>query len=130
TLTFAAPGSSSFSYITQEGHYSCVNGWVNIWGHLVYTATLGTASGALIWNNPPYSLASTNDNSAMVVQFGGTWSALSSYYVMIPSSTSAFKFVQFNGSGGASSVTATNVTSGSSEVIVFAASYEVNGDAC
>lgn len=45
TMAFATPGSSSFVYTDQIGHYQKVGAWVTVFIDLSVTPTIGTGSG-------------------------------------------------------------------------------------
>jgi hypothetical protein len=47
TLAFATPGTSSFAYTAQIGHYQKIGNWVSYFFAINFTPTIGTGTGQL-----------------------------------------------------------------------------------
>ena len=84
TISFATPGTSSIAYSTQIGRYTRVGDLVYLDFQIIFTPTLGTASGALLIGGLPFAAASAGPQAGMVGSVGSnlSWTA-GSFLVLI-----------------------------------------------
>ncbi len=119
TLAYSAPGTSSFSYASQGGAYTCIGGLVTGYAHVTFTPTNGSASGNLAWTNLRYTvLDSSNVSTIGNAALFGTWSSLGALPYYAENGT----FGTFSGTT-LTFLTTANSTSGSSKTINWTFSY-------
>jgi hypothetical protein len=130
TFSFATPGSSSFSYSTQQGNYVCVNGLVTLDFSVAATVTLGTASGTLFINGLPYTYAAGGTAGGFVLSNSSTlnysgWISLSS------GGSNQIRILNNVGSGGGSNaLTTSGVTGGSNNSLSGEIIFRTNSGVC
>ena len=127
TLAYDTPGTSSFSYTTQSGQYTCIAGFVTGWARVNFTPTNGTASGQLKWNNPPYNInvynGTANPSIGPAAYFGpSNWTGLSAPYAL---SVWQFNAPAFSNNNGTTTnyVTTSNTTTGTAKELDWGFSY-------
>ncbi len=100
TYAFTTPGTSSFSYSTQSGHYWCSAGLVYIDFNILAAPTKGTASGSLLIAGLPYAVATVaNPNGTLAGLTGLGWTGLQAVpYFTSPNSSTTLNFVTETGS--------------------------------
>ena len=140
TLAYATPGTSSFAYTTQSGQYVCVAGVVTGQMLVSFTPTNGTASGNLVWSNPPYNvqtLAVTGTGRLLgfsgPVDFGASgWASLAAttYFLAPNANTGASVLVGTVTNGLATMVTTANSTTATSKTLSAFFTYQTSTGTC
>lgn len=115
TAAFTTPGTSSWAYTTRSGSGTKIGDIVNIFYDFNATPTIGTGSGTLNLTGSPYS-ASVNTVFA-VGNMNGNWAwpgGRSQIYGAISSSSSTLTLGGQGTGAAAISLTAANMTTGTS----------------
>ncbi len=129
-VSFSTPGTSSATYSTQVGHYTCIGDLVFVDFQDAFTPTLGTASGAFEVGPLPYAVAA----AAQQID-GGSLSTLGSAFVgysgallIRPVDATHLAFLYASPvAGGATSFTQANLTSGAPHIIGGSIVYKTSG---
>lgn len=125
TITFATPGTSSVAYTTQTGTYARVGNVVTLNFQVTFTPTLGTASGALLIQGLPFTIAVLTTAAGAVASLNNafTWPASRTMAVLGANDANSLIVVGLGSGVNPNSFTFAHVTSGSSHTIRGAVSY-------
>lgn len=125
TVTFATPGTFSVSYTTQQGRYFQLGNWVYAEIVLVFTPTLGTASGNFLVQGLPASAGTATGPGGFIPSISGfTWTSGAQLGIAF-SGTSALRVLQSVTGSGSSNLTTANLTSGVSHTLTLSVLYKV-----
>ena len=126
TITFVAPGTSSISYSMQNGSYTCIGNLVTVFMQIVFTPTLGTASGSLLIGGLPYpasTAAGPAGSFGQISQGSFTWTAGSFLTLILYDTTHLTVNIEPNNS----QFTPANLTNGISHTLSGSIAYKVSG---
>lgn len=102
TLSFVTPGTSTFSYATQEGNFTRLGKMLYATLNLTFTPTLGGGAGHLVFSGLPYAVSNVNHAGGSVRYNNNRFTYPAGATVLSPffdtGQTTAFKLVG-NGSG-------------------------------
>jgi hypothetical protein len=127
-LSFATPGTSSFSYTVQEGYYTKIGRVVFVDIALNFTPTIGTGSGNLNITGFPFNFSSDLRSSGIVRSLGATWTwPAGTTQVVTQVNSTTILVMSAQGSAVASAVLGSaNMTSGSVHVLRINMYYRVD----
>ena len=129
TLAFATPGTSSWTYTTQNGFYTKIGNLVFVEIDLTATPTMGTgASGDLLIGTLPFSINAATSPTGTVGGLSNTWTwpASRSQIVVRPSGVTQTSLVMVGmGTGNAPvDIGTTNMTGGSAHSLRLTITYQ------
>jgi len=123
-VSFATPGNLSVSYTIQTGQYVKIGALVYIYMVLQFTPTYTTASGAVAITGMPFSAADTNVGGVLGGQLAGlTYPASRVFPVIRFTSGTNIGVVAFASGFASSSITTTQMPSGTAQQFIFTVCY-------
>ena len=127
TLGYATPGTSSWSWNSRSGLFTCVGGWVSASGSLTGTPTLGTATGVVQLNLPNgYALAGSSGVVGVTGRLNGT--AQTGQYMVPSGSTHAA--IENSIAGNSNDWQAGETTTGTQITFSFSLSFQTSTGIC
>jgi hypothetical protein len=124
TVAFATPGTSSFSYTTQFGRFICIGDTVSIEFSIVFTPTIGSASGIFMITGLPYLASSQAGGGVITALSSSTWTWGSGSPGLGLASATQIRVTLLSSSAGLSTFTTSNLTGGAQHTIWGAMSYK------
>jgi hypothetical protein len=127
TVSFSTAGTSSFSYATQSGKYTCIGNLVFADFNLSFTPTLGTASGSFSINALPYAVvASAQGVDAGVLSTISASVVGYSSIVLRASGANAMQPLSYTAGSTSSALTPSNFTNSTSTLLVGSIVYQTS----
>lgn len=123
-LSFATPGTSSFAYSTQEGQYTRIaEKLVWLYCYLVFTPTIGTASGELRITGLPYDVS--KDSGGSHVRHDADWSYNTNRSWINPYANTSERIVigMYGTAVSRNIMDVNNLTSGNEHILQFTLVY-------
>lgn len=127
SVSFATPGTSSFTYSTQNGTYTKIGNLIYVRMDINFTPTIGTGSGNVLFGTAPFSPANTAAPTGIVSflnqQF--TWPAGTTSLAFVFGSATQFALL---GNGSAISgtlFTTATLSGGNSHIVQASLVYQV-----
>jgi hypothetical protein len=111
-LNFATPGTSSFSYSSQQGRYQIVGGWMTLEFFIQFTPTVGTGSGDLQISLPVNCHDTIGGSGVVVNNSLITWPTSHTQLVLMLTSGSKMVVMAIGSAQNGANIGASNVISG------------------
>ncbi len=133
TLAWFSPGSSSWSYTTQNGYYVCVAGVVTAHFYVAFTPTIGTAGSFLVISGLPYlpsSVGSATDGGLVTVVNSNVTYTGSGLYLRVSNSSATMTPIAWTSGGGGTLISVSNMSSGVATQLGGIVTYITNSGGC
>jgi hypothetical protein len=126
TVTFSTPGTLSISYSSRSGRYTRIGDLVYLDFEIIFTPTLGTASGTMLIQGLPVAASSASGPAGGAPLLSSQWKGWTAgSLAMALSGTTALRVLYTVPSGGGStSFSSSNLTDGAAHTIAGSIWYK------